>query len=312
MLLEYFKRRVENPNIAGQLLLIEEPEAHLHPQLQRVLYEDLNRKPFQTIITTHSSHISSQAHLKSIVNLTFGDNQATACTVPAIDADFADKEIADLERYLDATRSALLFARKVILVEGPAELFLIAPLVRQVMNGTDLDRLGITVVPIFGIHFNLYMKLFSDSSLPKKCAIIADGDLQPGENIPAGADEDAPPEPPDIDSLENEYVRIFRCRTTFEKELTLQGTLKMLAQAANECGAPRAASKLQEGYRILNENEMDRDTHKQIIDELGTTVLNTAKRFGKARFAQIAAKHVNLANEIPQYIRDAIDWLIQE
>ena len=64
MLLEYFRRRVDNPKTAGQLLLIEEPEAHLHPQLQRVLYSELNNKPFQTILTTHSTHISSQAALK--------------------------------------------------------------------------------------------------------------------------------------------------------------------------------------------------------------------------------------------------------
>lgn len=312
MLLEYFKRRVENPNTAGQLLLIEEPEAHLHPQLQRVLYEDLNLKPFQTIITTHSSHISSQAHLKSIISLTFDENQSTASTVPALGSDFDEKETADLERYLDATRSALLFARKVILVEGPAELFLIPPLVRQVMNGLDLDRLGITIVPIYGIHFDVYIKLFNDNSLPKKCAIIADGDLQPGENIPAGADEDTPPELPDIASLENTYVRVFRCQTTFERALTLQGTLKMLAQATDECGAPRAAAKLKEGFRFFSENKVHKDKSQQIIDDLRTTVLNTAKRFGKARFAQIAAKHVNLATEIPQYIKDAIDWLIEE
>lgn len=312
MFLEYFKRRVENPNTAGQLLLIEEPEAHLHPQLQRVLYEDLNRKPFQTIITTHSSHISSQAHLKSIISLTFNENQSTASTVPALNVGFDEKETADLERYLDATRSALLFARKVILVEGPAELFLIPPLVKQVMDGIDLDRLGITIVPIFGVHFDVYSKLFSDNSLPKKCAIIADRDLQPGENIPAEADEDAPPEPPDISSLENAYVRVFRCKTTFERALTLQGTLMMLAQAADECGAPRAATKLKEGFRFFSENEKHKDKFEQIIADLSTTVLNTAKRVGKARFAQIAAKHVNLATEIPQYIKDAIDWLIEK
>ena len=78
--------------------------------------------------------------------------------------------------YLDATRSTLLFARKVILVEGPAELFLIPVLVKQVL-GLDLDSLGITVVPIYGVHFDVYARLFGENMLPKKCAILADGDL---------------------------------------------------------------------------------------------------------------------------------------
>ena len=64
----------------------------------------------------------------------------------------------------------------------------------------------------------------------------------------------------------------------------------MLAQAASESGAPRVAHKLQEGFRILSENDLDRDARQQILDELSTAVLNTAKRFGKARFGRTKPK----------------------
>ena len=111
--------------------------------------------------------------------------------MPAKDADLQDSEIHDLERYLDATRSNLLFARKVMLVEGPAELFLIPALLKQV-KGIDLRREGISIIPIYGVHFDVYAKLFSLNSLPKKCAIIADGDLKPSDAIP-GLDGDIPP-----------------------------------------------------------------------------------------------------------------------
>ena len=58
MLQHYFERRVAEQKTAGQLLLVEEPEAHLHPQLQRVLLATLQRKNVQVFITTHSTHIT--------------------------------------------------------------------------------------------------------------------------------------------------------------------------------------------------------------------------------------------------------------
>ncbi len=99
--------------------------------------------------------------MNSMIVLTNTGDSASSAIVPAEASGLEDKEIADLERYLDATKSSLLFARKVMLVEGPAELFLIPALVKQVMGDDyDLDRLGISVVPIYGVHFDVYAKLF--------------------------------------------------------------------------------------------------------------------------------------------------------
>ena len=155
-----------------------------------------------------------------------------------------------------------------MLVEGPAELFLIPPLVEHVM-GIDLDALGITVVPIHGTHFEAYAKLFGPNSIAKKCAIVTDGDAQNETAEDEEEDDDgegsdgtdkggaSEPIPADrrrevLDRLRNPFVEVFMCETTFELELTSRETLQMFAKAAQEVGAPRVAVRLQQLHDRLN------------------------------------------------------------
>ena len=312
MLLEHFKNRISKSETAGQLLLIEEPEAHLHPQLQRVLYNALNRNKAQVILSTHSTHVSSRAPIESCIMMTNKSEPPTAICNLMEGTLLNENEISDINRYLDATRSTLLYARKVILVEGPAELFFIPALVKKVMQ-IDLDSYGISVIPIFGVHFDCYAKLFGKKGMPKKCAIIADGDLSPDDIPPHEDDEDYPPEPPNLESLQNDYVKVFRCKTTFERAITIKGLLLVLQKGAEECGAKIIAKQLGEGYTKLKSGELDPKEKTKLKRDLRDKVLNTAKRFGKARFAQTASKHMELAkSSMPKYIKDAINWLIEQ
>jgi putative ATP-dependent endonuclease of the OLD family len=296
ILIEYFRKRATLGKAAGELILIEEPEAHLHPQLQVALLDALRSLPFQSILTTHSTQVTSKAPLGSFLLLTNSGEIAPVASVLSNNPDLPQEDIYDLERYLDATKSNLLFARKVMLVEGPAELFLIPPLTKQVM-GIDLEREGISVVAIHGVHFGPYARLFSETGLPKRCAIVADADLDPGEAAAGEAAEDEP-QRPDIAGLEGAFVRAFLGPTTFERELTRDANIGMLARAARELGAVRVAADL-EAARGAGAN-----------DALKDQVLRTAKRFGKARFAQVTARHSGQAGDLPPYIRQAIEWLL--
>lgn len=306
MLLNYFERRVAEGRTAGQLLLVEEPEAHLHPQLQRILLATLRRKNVQVFITAHSTHITSGVPLASQVVMTSGGTAVTESVSPTAIPGIEASDVADLERYLDATRSALLYARRVLLVEGPAELFLIPGLVKQV-SGIDLDEAGIAVVPIFGTHFAVYARLFAPAGIPKKCAIVTDGDMAPPAEAPGLEDDDVSEfARQDLEQLRGANVEVFRSTFTLEREITMPGNMAMLEQASIEVGATKTLAAIRrymalEGVaRTSPELELVRDR-----------TLKAAKAIGKARFAQTLSKYLNRATEVPRYIGDAVAWLMR-
>jgi putative ATP-dependent endonuclease of OLD family len=292
MLIEQFRKRAGGGNAAGELILIEEPEAHLHPQLQATLMDALRKLPFQVIATTHSTQVTAGAPLSSFAVLSQQPNGIPVAAVPSRAAGLTANDRQDLERYLDATKSNLLFARRVMLVEGPAELLLIPPLVKQVM-GVDLEREGISVVAIHGTHFGPFARMFAPDCLPKRCAIVADADRVPGTTDP---DDDVVP-PENLTALQNGFVNIFVGATTFEREITIDGNVAMLAGAAADLGAPKIKAHLDNAELF------------GVTDILKAKVLRTAIRFGKARFAQAAARHVDKAEKLPPYIEQAVNWL---
>ena len=159
------------------------------------------------------------------------------------------------------------------------------------------------------MHFQVFAKLFQAGALEKKCAIVSDADLKPSD---AGDEFELENDAPALNALRGDYVEVFAGQTTFERELVSLSRLPMLIAATEALRAPRIHKKLVEGLELWESGTLSPQDEHKLHKKLGKSVLNTAKRFGKARFAQVAARNAHLCGDLPEYIQQAIDWLNEE
>lgn len=174
-----------------RILCLEEPEAHLHPAMQYKLFKylrDLDETDGlnqQIFVTTHSSNISAVAGIDNMFMLAYDRNKdGSDCSQQSLQAQFTDKDgttnkaeaKAHLTKFLDVTRSDMLFSDKVILVEGIAEKLLV-PLFMEIY-GCSYEDEHISIVEIGGKHFKYFVELFNGNAVKKKVLCITDKDFK--------------------------------------------------------------------------------------------------------------------------------------
>lgn len=162
------------------MLLIEEPEAHLHPQWQLAVMDYLqdaaqagDSQALQVILTTHSPVLASHVKLKHVVVVQQGAVFPLAPGNTKLDV----SDYRYLERFLDSTRANLFFARGVIIVEGDAEALLL-PGVAEAL-GRPLSKYGVSIVNVGSTGLFRYAKIFQRSKDPqmKSIAVACVADL---------------------------------------------------------------------------------------------------------------------------------------
>ncbi len=300
---------------------IEEPEAHLHPHLQRLVYRSYlrPRQPASSgdveepdrvthVLTTHSPYIASVTPVDSLILLRKdpADNATVGVSGAAITLTVQERD--DIERYLDVSRAEGLFARGILLVEGDAEEFLVPVLAARA--GYDLDSLGISVCSVAGTNFVPYVKFFGPNGLNVPLAVMTDFDPQKddvslGEDrvanqiLPVMLGDDAIPKKP-VDRLaQAEANGIYLNDHTIEVDLFRCGYYWSIARAMEEL-CP---------VKVAVERAKKRAEEKTLEDE--EKFLSDIAYVGKGRFAQRLAAYIagSKCKQCPDYILKALKYV---
>ncbi|SPC18463.1 ATP-dependent endonuclease [Cupriavidus taiwanensis] len=336
----------KNPDSCYRGLIVEEPEAHLHPQLQAVLLQYLQsvhavegEKPVQLFVTSHSPNFASIADLNSLVCLV--DTGTAVETFLPRSVVFEKGKREKLERYLDVTRAELFFARRVIFVEGAAELMMVNALAKRI--GCDLRQHGVSLISVEGLNFDSFLPLFGDKALKIPVAVLTDADPVPPKaepstaagavavlgmsaSSPAGVaaegsvdegEEDDPepvyPTPGDVitvsdntakmKSREDTFIKVFHGLKTFEYDLALESDNRTAMLKALAELHPRIAKSL---IPAVDAEADDAAKAKALFCGMFERPKNNVQ---KGSFAQSLAQVISddtVAFTVPTYIQAAI------
>jgi putative ATP-dependent endonuclease of OLD family len=162
------------------LLLIEEPEAHLHPQLQMkfIKYLAEEQPDLQCILSTHSPNLASKVPLENVILM----NQGHAFPLRKGETALGSDDYPFLEKFLDVSKANMFFAKGILLVEGDGENILLPTIAK--LLGRPLEDYGVSIVNVGNLAYKRYAKIYrrreaAAQKFPMKVACITDLDIWP-------------------------------------------------------------------------------------------------------------------------------------
>lgn len=305
-------------------LLIEEPEAHLHPQLQGLLLDFLQTeyKTIQVILTSHSPSLAAAVNFNNLSIL--AKSQDVMKSVLIKNTALENKNKVFLRRFLDVTKSQMFFARKIIFVEGVTEAMLMKTFWNHTFNDVDMkfDRQGIEIVNIQGVAFKPYVDLIRNifTETDVKSVLITDDDRGSGRGCPIDKrfiiDDQFRPTP--------EIVKIFNEAPICARVLALKDEIDKLNKEGFKVGIFLSRKTFEIEFALANEKtrklfkNLIPTTESSAMPELdfGINIWRKISEGGlKSEFADRIlrllghASNRKLGIQIPDYIIQAFNFL---
>lgn len=325
-----FKTRGDEPGI--HLMFLEEPEAHLHPQMQEVFvskleevaelfanqYGDGQPWPVQFIITTHSPHMANKADFDSLrYFLTTVDSNARDSSytkVKDLKRDFGDRKNKDkefqkdnefLHQYMTLTRCDLLFADKVILIEGTSERLLLPVMIGKVdtelTEENTLESQYISVLEVGGAYSHIFFRLLDFLELP--ALIITDLDSIGAKNEACLVSEGEGTSNASIKSWFS-VVTISPNALLMKQESDKIKGIRRIAYQIPEIGSSICGRSLEAAFMLANSAKFSLINNDSIEKLVWDRTLKEKK-------SEFALKHAIYDTDwaVPRYIYEGLVWL---
>lgn len=289
-------------------VLIEEIEAHLHPQTQMNLINYITKnyskaESGQIIMTTHSPNITSKVNIENIIMCK--ENKTYSLKMSETKLERGDYKF--LSRFLDVTKSNLFFAKKLIFVEGDAENILV-PSLAKIILGDTLESKGISVINVGSTAFLRYSRIFQrndGTDMGIKIAIITDLDIKKKDD--ETSEELKMRESEEKNRKENYYNYNQVIKTFVSPKRTLEYCIaksdllrenlifsmflakKEMNSNINPNNENKISEAMKEKDQFISENNENRDIAEEIYDN---NINKTGNKISKAIIAQIFANEL--------------------